>query len=102
MYLSVPKGEHWVNTLTVVGVPIALSIGLGYENPAPCGAHAIVVGRRTLVYKLCSCRNIDKQSKYLDTDFSSSCVHLTNWRRDIFCRLHIFHCDCAGIVGQTL
>ena len=78
-----------VNTLAGVGVPIALSIGLVGENLAACCAHAIVVGRRTLVYKYCSYRNIDKPSKYWDTDFSSSCVNLTGWRRDIFRQLHI-------------
>ena len=51
MYLSVPRGEHWVNTLAGVCVPIALSIGLVCENLTACCAHAIVVGRRTLVYK---------------------------------------------------
>ena len=90
MYLSVPSGEHWVNTLAVVGVPIALSIGLVCENLAACCARAIVVGRRTLVHKHCSYRNIDERSKHWDTDFSSSCVNLTGRRRDIFRRLHIF------------
>ena len=68
MYLSVPRGEHWVNTHAGVGVPIALSIGLVCENLAACCAHTIVIGRRTLVYKHCSYRNIDKRSKYWDTD----------------------------------
>ena len=45
VYLSVPRGEQWVNTLAGVGVPIALSIGPVCENLAACCAHAIVVGR---------------------------------------------------------
>ena len=95
MYISVPRGEHWVNTLAGVGVPIALSIGLVCESLAACYAHAIVVGRRTLVYKHCNYRNIDKRSK-LDTDFSISCVNLTSRCRDIFRRLHIFIVTVLG------
>ena len=53
-----------VNTLAGVGVPIALSNGLECENPAARCAHAIVVGRRTHLYKHCSYRNIDKRTKY--------------------------------------
>ena len=94
--LAVPRGEYVVNTLAGVGVPIALSIGLICENLAACCAHAIVVGRRTLVYKHCSYRNIDQRSKCWDTDFSSSCVNVTGRRRDIFRRLHIFIVTVLG------
>ena len=76
VFLAVPRGEFVVNTRagtlvpmvntragtlvpmvnTRAGtlVPIALSIGLGCQNPAACRAHALVVGRRTRVYKHCS------------------------------------------------
>ena len=94
--LAVPRGECVVNTLAGVGVPIALSIGLVCEDLAACCAHVIVVGRRTLVYKHCSYRNIDKRSKYWDPDFSSSCLNLTGRRRDIFHRLHIFIVTVLG------
>ena len=94
--LTVHRGEYAVNTLAGVGVPLALSIGLVCENLAACCAHAMVVGRRTLVYKHCSYRNIDQRYKYWDTDFSSSCVNLTGWRRDILYRLHIFIVTVLG------
>ena len=90
---AVPRGEYVVNTLAGVGVPIAVSIGLVCKNLAACCAHAIVVGRGPLVYNY---RNIDKRSKYWDTDFSSSCVGLTGRRRDIFRQLHLFIVTVLG------
>ena len=42
--LAVPRGEFVVNTLAGVGVPIALSIELGCENPPACCAHAKSMG----------------------------------------------------------
>ena len=94
--LTFPRGEYVVNTLAGVGVPVALSIGLACENLAACCAHAMDVGRRTLVYKHCSYRNIDQLYKYWDTDFSSSCVNLTGRRRDILYPLHIFIVTVLG------
>ena len=93
---AVPRGENAVNTLAGDGVSIAVSIGLVCKNLVACCAHAIVVGRGTLLYKHCSYRNINKQSKYWDTDFSSSCVSLTDRRRDIFRRLHLFIVTVLG------